>query len=117
MFFLETNSINCCCLVSLQLTELIARFAVLDPVFVIIDVRPDVLGLPTSAYEVVEEVQGEGKEIQKVFKHLPSSIDAEEAEGVSLGRSVEAWNTSRAVVRNQSNPIQSNPPLMFCTTR
>lgn len=55
-----------------------------QPVFVIVDVRPDVKGLPTSAYEVVEEVQQEGKEIQKVFKHLHSCIEAEEAEGVGV---------------------------------
>ena len=60
------------------------RFAQESPVFVIIDVRPNVQGLPTSAYEVVEEVEAEGKEIQRVFKHLPSSIEAEEAEGVCM---------------------------------
>jgi len=68
----------------LQLTELIGRFSDQPPVFVVIDVRPNVEGLPTSAYEVVEELQTKGKEIQRVFKHLPSSIDAEEAEGVRL---------------------------------
>ena len=61
--------------------------------FVIVDVRPNVLGLPTAAYEVAEEVQGEGKEIQRVFKHLPSSIDAEEAEGVSACACVRCSNT------------------------
>ena len=32
----------------------------------------------------MEEVQQEGKEIQKVFKHLPSCVEAEEAEGVGV---------------------------------
>lgn len=50
----------------------------------IIDVRPDVEGLPTTAYEAVEEVESEGKEIQRVFKHIRSTIEAEEAEEVLL---------------------------------
>jgi 26S proteasome regulatory subunit N8 len=54
-------------------------------VFVIIDVRPGVVVIPTTAYEAVEEVEsGEGKEIQRVFKHVPCSIEAEEAEEVCL---------------------------------
>eukprot|EP01006_Ploeotia_vitrea_P066107 TRINITY_DN94347_c0_g1_i1.p1 TRINITY_DN94347_c0_g1~~TRINITY_DN94347_c0_g1_i1.p1 ORF type:complete len:349 (+),score=20.85 TRINITY_DN94347_c0_g1_i1:77-1123(+) len=68
----------------LNIAALFKRFSEIPPVFVIIDVRPNVQGLPTSAYEVVEEVEIEGKEIQKVFKHLPSSIEAEEAEGVGV---------------------------------
>jgi len=51
---------------------------------VIIDVRPGVEGLPTTAYEAVEEVEAEGKEIQRVFKHIPCSIEAEEAEEVGV---------------------------------
>ena len=49
--------------------------------------RPGVVGLPTTAYEAVEEVEadgkGSGKEIQRVFKHITCSIEAEEAEEVS----------------------------------
>ncbi len=50
--------------------------------FVIIDVRPIVEELPTTAYISVEEIQEEGKEIQRVFKHIPCRIEAEEAEEV-----------------------------------
>ena len=53
-----------------------------DPIFVIIDVRQGVEGLPTTAYESVEEVEEQGKEIQRTFKHIPCSIVAEEAEEV-----------------------------------
>lgn len=53
-----------------------------DPVFVIIDVRTDVKGSPTTAYTAVEEIEGEGKEIKRVFKHISCSIEAEEAEEV-----------------------------------
>lgn len=68
----------------LKIAALFNQMTEKQPVFVIVDVRTDVDGLPTSAYEVVEEVEGEGKEIRKVFKHLPSSIEAEEAEGVGV---------------------------------
>lgn len=51
---------------------------------VVIDVRPNVEGLPTSAYRAIEQIETResGKEINRVFKHIPSSIEAEEAEGV-----------------------------------
>ncbi len=52
--------------------------------FTIIDVRPGVVGIPTTAYEAVEQVEAEGKEIQRVFKHITCSIEADEAEAVSL---------------------------------
>lgn len=55
--------------------------------FVIIDIRPGVVGLPTTAYEAVEEVSesaSAGKEIQRVFKHISCAIEAEEAEEVGV---------------------------------
>jgi 26S proteasome regulatory subunit N8 len=66
----------------LQISSLIRQFSSHEPIFVIIDVRPGVEGLPTTAYEAVEEVEAEGKEIQKVFKHITCSVEAEEAEEV-----------------------------------
>lgn len=53
----------------------------------IIDVRPGVVGIPTTAYQAVDEVQGAGKEIQRVFKHIGCVIEAEEAEEVWLPQS------------------------------
>jgi 26S proteasome regulatory subunit N8 len=55
-----------------------------SPVFVIIDVRPNQQEIPTTAYKAVEEVEGDGKEIQRTFQHLPSSIEAMEAEEVGV---------------------------------
>ena len=100
-----------------QIDKLIRQFCP-DPVFVIIDVRPGVAEVPTTAYESVAEVvfisyvsqlyriqliilkyalpyyhicfirgvqvQGGGKEIERVFKHISCRIEAEEAEGVRL---------------------------------
>ena len=65
-----------------QISSLIRQFSATEPVFVIIDVRPGVEGLPTTAYEAVGEVEADGKEIQRVFKHIKCSVEAEEAEEV-----------------------------------
>lgn len=67
----------------LKIHELFRRFCP-DPVFVIIDVRPDIEGLPTTAYMAVEEVQEEGKKIQRVFKHLACTIGAQEVEEIGV---------------------------------
>ena len=70
-------------IVPFQISSLIGQFSASEPVFVIIDVRPGVEGLPTTAYEAMGEVEADGKEIQRVFKHIKCSIEAEEAEEVS----------------------------------
>jgi 26S proteasome regulatory subunit N8 len=67
----------------LKIDDLMRRFCP-NPVFVIIDVRPDVDGIPTTAYISVEEVEADGKEIQRSFKHIPSAIGAFEAEEVGV---------------------------------
>jgi len=63
-----------------------------NPVFVLIDVRPDVEGIPTTAYMSVEEVETDGKEIQRSFKHIPSSVGAFEAEEVGVEHLVRDVN-------------------------
>ncbi|TFJ84018.1 hypothetical protein NSK_005113 [Nannochloropsis salina CCMP1776] len=80
----------------LQIDEVFRRFSS-APVFVIIDVRPGVEGIPVTAYRSKEEVEGvsergreggrqraEGKEIQRTFEHVPSSVGALEAEEVGV---------------------------------
>ncbi|CAM9495457.1 unnamed protein product [Ascophyllum nodosum] len=67
----------------LKIAELFKRFCS-EPVYVIIDVRPGVEGIPTTAYITTEEVEADGKEIQKTFKHLSSSVGALEAEEVGV---------------------------------
>jgi 26S proteasome regulatory subunit N8 len=64
---------------------LVKRFCSKEPVFVIIDVRPGVVGIPTTAYQAVEEVEsGQNKEIQRVFKHITCTVEADEAEEVGV---------------------------------
>lgn len=55
-----------------------------SPVLVIIDVRPDCDGMPTSAYVSVERVAEGGKETERAFQHLPSEVGAYEAEEVGV---------------------------------
>ena len=55
-----------------------------NPVFVVIKVQEsESLGIPTEAYCSVEEVNQEGQ-LEKNFIHIPSSIDATEAEQVGV---------------------------------
>mmetsp|Transcript_1802 Transcript_1802/g.6808 ORF Transcript_1802/g.6808 Transcript_1802/m.6808 type:complete len:331 (-) Transcript_1802:2080-3072(-) len=55
------------------------------PVFCIIDVRPDQVGIPTSAYLCENETSADGTaKDTKTFVHLPSSIEAFEAEEIGV---------------------------------
>ncbi len=49
----------------------------------IVDIRPDVQGLPTQAYVTVETVV-EGRETVRTFAHVPSEVGAYEAEEVGV---------------------------------
>lgn len=56
------------------------------PIFVVIDVRMGVEGLPTVAYQPSNEITVDGSSagvVQRVFKHIPVSIQADEGEAVS----------------------------------
>lgn len=67
----------------LDINELIRSYCV-NPVLVIVDVKPKDLGLPTEAYISVEEAQKDGA-VTRTFEHLPSEIDATDAEEVGVG--------------------------------
>lgn len=68
---------------------------------VIVDVRPETVGIPTDAYFAVEEIKDvrgiiilvlriltyfpqDGTETRKTFFHVPSAIEAEEAEEIGV---------------------------------
>jgi len=51
---------------------------------VIVDVRPETVGIPTDAYFAVEEIKDDGTETRKTFLHCPSAIEAEEAEEIGV---------------------------------
>lgn len=67
----------------IAINELIRRYCS-NSVLVIIDAKPKDLGLPTEAYQAVEEVHDDGSPTSKTFEHVPSEIGAEEAEEVGV---------------------------------
>lgn len=67
----------------ISINELIRRYCP-NSVLVIIDAKPKDLGLPTEAYQAVEEVHDDGSPTSKTFEHVPSEIGAEEAEEVGV---------------------------------
>ncbi|KAI0929107.1 hypothetical protein AcW1_006141 [Taiwanofungus camphoratus] len=66
-----------------EINDLLKRF-VARPVMVIVDVRPTTVGIPTDAYFAVEEIKDDGTETRKTFLHVPSAIEAEEAEEIGV---------------------------------
>jgi 26S proteasome regulatory subunit N8 len=73
----------------LEINEVMKRFTP-KPVLVIVDIRPDNergdggSGIPTDAYFAVEEIKDDGTSSQRTFVHVPSSIEAEEAEEIGV---------------------------------
>lgn len=54
------------------------------PVMVIIDPRREDVGIPTDAYMAVDEIKDDGTATQTTFMHVPTVIEAEEAEEVGV---------------------------------
>ena len=71
-----------------MLTRFLPKGTITPPVFCIIDVRPNRKSIPTTAYKMVEEVEGTSgskkAEVKKSFAHVPSLIGAMEAEEVGV---------------------------------
>ncbi|KAJ2246346.1 proteasome regulatory particle subunit, partial [Coemansia sp. RSA 455] len=67
----------------LQINELFKKYTP-NPVLVVIDVQPKVIGLPTNAYFAVEEIHDDGTAATKTFEHVSSEIGAEEAEEIGV---------------------------------
>ncbi|KAH8813474.1 maintenance of mitochondrial structure and function-domain-containing protein [Flagelloscypha sp. PMI_526] len=51
---------------------------------VIVDIRPDTVSILADAYFAVKEIKGDGSETLKTFLHVPSAIEAEEAEEIGV---------------------------------
>jgi 26S proteasome regulatory subunit N8 len=54
------------------------------PVYVIVDVKPKQVGIPTEAYYCIEEKPDEKSQPTLTFAHLPSEIGALEAEEIGV---------------------------------
>jgi len=65
-----------------RINELFRQYCA-NPVFVIIDAQLQEVGLPTKAYVSIEEVLENGQTAHR-FQHIPSSIEAMEAEEVGV---------------------------------
>ncbi|CDK27940.1 unnamed protein product [Kuraishia capsulata CBS 1993] len=68
----------------LQINEIFKRFTP-NPLLLIVDVvSKDVIDIPTDSYIAVEEIKEDGSSSEKTFIHLPSVIQAEEAEEIGV---------------------------------
>ena len=67
----------------IKIDALVRKFCP-NPVFVIIDVRPDQDQTPVTAYFSVEQVAEEGGAITRTFKHVASSVGAYEHEEIGV---------------------------------
>jgi len=66
----------------LEINEVFRKYTP-NPIFVIVDVQPEQVGIPTKAYVSVKEVTEEGRTEYR-FQHIPSIIGALEAEEVGV---------------------------------
>ncbi|WFD41460.1 proteasome regulatory particle subunit [Malassezia psittaci] len=67
----------------LEIDKLMKRFTPRSTMVIIDPNRQDV-GLPTDAYLAVEEIKDDGTATQKTFMHVPTTVEAEEAEEVGV---------------------------------
>lgn len=68
----------------LKINELFKKYTGNNPLLLIVDVKQEGVGLPTDAYFAVEQVKDDGTSTEKTFVHLPSTIEAEEAEEIGV---------------------------------
>ncbi|GAA5963516.1 hypothetical protein JCM8115_003395 [Rhodotorula mucilaginosa] len=99
----------------LEINDVVKRYTP-RPVMVIVDVRSDEerqgagSGIPTDAYFAVEEIKDDGTSSQKTFVHVPSSIEAEEAEEIGvehLLRDVKSLSSGGALSSRVSDQLSS----------
>lgn len=94
----------------LEINELMKRFTI-DPVLVIVDIRAerDPVGLPTDAFFAVEEIKDDGTATTKTFMHVPTEVEAEEAEEIGVEQLLrEISDTNVGSLGNRvSDQIQS----------
>eukprot|EP00163_Fabomonas_tropica_P001014 TRINITY_DN10766_c0_g1_i3.p1 TRINITY_DN10766_c0_g1~~TRINITY_DN10766_c0_g1_i3.p1 ORF type:complete len:299 (+),score=66.78 TRINITY_DN10766_c0_g1_i3:516-1412(+) len=66
----------------LDINELFRKYTK-NPILVVVDPKPEHVGIPTEAYHVVEETKADGG-TKKTFVHIPSAIGATEAEEIGV---------------------------------
>lgn len=67
----------------LKINDVFKRYTP-NPTLLIVDVKQSGVGIPTDAYIAIEEVKDDGSSTEKTFNHIPSTIEAEEAEEIGV---------------------------------
>ncbi|KAI5956311.1 RPN8 [Candida jiufengensis] len=67
----------------LKINDLFRRYTS-NPLLLIVDVEPRKVGIPTDAYFAVDDIKNDGSAAEKTFVHVPSLIEAEEAEEIGV---------------------------------
>ncbi|KAM9887679.1 hypothetical protein OXX79_013453, partial [Metschnikowia pulcherrima] len=67
----------------LKINDVFKKFTP-TPLLVIVDVQPRSVGIPTEAYLAVDDIKHDGSKAERTFIHVPSSIEAEEAEEIGV---------------------------------
>lgn len=67
----------------MAINEAFKRF-VPNPLLLIVDAEPQTVGIPTDAYYATDEIKANGTSSGRTFNHVPSSIEAEEAEEIGV---------------------------------
>lgn len=67
----------------LKINDVFKKFTP-EPLLVIVDVQPRAVGIPTDAYFAVDDIKHDGSKAERTFVHIPSLIEAEEAEEIGV---------------------------------
>ncbi|AGO09874.1 AaceriAAL116Wp [[Ashbya] aceris (nom. inval.)] len=68
----------------LKINGLFKKYTQGNSLLLIVDVKQQGVGLPTDAYMAIEEVKDDGSSTERTFVHLPTAIEAEEAEEIGV---------------------------------
>eukprot|EP00501_MAST-03F_sp_TOSAG23-6_P000130 GSMAST32.ASY1.ANO1.133.1 assembled CDS len=96
----------------LEIADIFGKRHCKNPIFTIIDVRAERgdEGIPVKAYKLEEEVQVNGKASRRIFKHLPSRIEAHETEEVGVEHLLQL-QVNNQIVYNIQNILNLIPNL------
>lgn len=67
----------------LKINDVFKRYTP-NPLLVIVDVQPRLVGIPTDAYFAVDDIKHDGSKAERTFVHVPLLIEAEEAEEIGV---------------------------------
>lgn len=67
----------------LKINDVFGRYTN-NPLLVIVDVQPRPVGIPTDAYFAMDDIKHDGSKAERTFVHVPSFIEAEEAEEIGV---------------------------------